>query len=158
MCVCTVWSCFFSDFKYACGLCSCNSNFLLLLLRMLGPCLFYFDYGFFFLSFFDSEKWFLIQYPKSMIDFLSLRLCFSQFSCSVVSDTLRPYRLQHAITNSQSLFKLMSIKLVMPSNHLILCRPLLLPSIFPSITVFSNKSVLRIRWPKYWSCSFSPSN
>ena len=66
-----------------------------------------------------------------------------------------------SITNSQSLFKLMSIDSVMPSNHLILCCPLLLlPSIFPSIRVFSNESVLRIRWPKYWSFSFtiSPSN
>ena len=66
-----------------------------------------------------------------------------------------------SITNSQSLLKLMSIESVMPSNHLILCRPLLLlPSIFPSIRVFSNDSVLRIRWPKYWSFSFSisPSN
>ena len=61
-----------------------------------------------------------------------------------------------SITNSRSLLKLMSIKLVMPSNHLILCRPLLLPpSIFPSIRVFSNESVLCIRWPKYWSFSFS---
>ena len=66
-----------------------------------------------------------------------------------------------SITNSQSLLKLMSIKSVMPSNHLILCCPLLLlPSIFPSIKVFSNESVLRIRWPKYWSFSYSisPSN
>ena len=64
------------------------------------------------------------------------------------------------ITYSQSLLKLMSIKLVMSSNHLILCHPLLLPSIFPSITVFSNESVLHISWPKYWSFSFSisPSN
>ena len=65
------------------------------------------------------------------------------------------------ITNSQSLPKLMPIESVMPSNHLILCHPiLLLPSIFPSIRVFSNQSVLRIRWPKYWSFSFniSPSN
>ena len=64
-------------------------------------------------------------------------------------------------TNSHSLLKLMSIKSVMPSNHLILCRPLvLLPLIFPSIRVFSNESVLHIRWPKYWSFSFSisPSN
>ena len=62
-----------------------------------------------------------------------------------------------SFTNSQSLLKLMSIESVMPSNHLILCRPLLLlPSIFPSIKVFSNKSALRIRWPKYWS--ISPSN
>ena len=62
---------------------------------------------------------------------------------------------------SQSLLKLISIESVMPSNHLILCHPLiLLPSIFPSIRVFSNESVLRIRWPKYWSFSFniSPSN
>ena len=66
-----------------------------------------------------------------------------------------------SITNSQNLLKLMSIKSVMPSNHLILCYPLLLPpSIFPSIRVFSNESVLRIRWPKYWSFTFSisPSN
>ena len=66
-----------------------------------------------------------------------------------------------SITNSQSLPKLMPIESVMPSNHLILCRPLLLlPSIFPSIMVFSNDSALRIRWPKYWSFSFniSPSN
>ena len=63
-----------------------------------------------------------------------------------------------SITNSRSLLKLMSIELVMPSNHLILCLPLLLPpSIFPSIRVFSNESVLRIRWPKYWSFSFSIS-
>ena len=66
-----------------------------------------------------------------------------------------------SITNSQSLLKLMYIKSVMPSNHLILCHPLLLPpSIFPSIRVFCNESVLCIRWPKYWSFSFSisPSN
>ena len=66
-----------------------------------------------------------------------------------------------SITNSWSLLKLMSIELVMPSNHLILCCPLLLPpSIFPRIRVFSNESVLCIRWPKYWSFSFSisPSN
>ena len=66
-----------------------------------------------------------------------------------------------SITNSQSLLKLMSIKLVMPCNHLILCHPLLLPpSIFPRIRVFSNESVLCIRWPKYWNFSFiiSPSN
>ena len=65
------------------------------------------------------------------------------------------------LTNSRSLLKLMSIELVMPSNHPILCCPLLLPtSIFPSIRVFSNESALRIRWPKYWSFSFSisPSN
>ena len=89
-----------------------------------------------------------------------------QFRCSVVSDSLWPHGLQHcqaslSVTNSRSLLKLMSIELVMPSNHLILCRPLLLlPSIFPSIMVFSDESVLRIRWPKYWSFSFSisPSN
>ena len=66
-----------------------------------------------------------------------------------------------SITNSQSFLKLMSIESAMPSNHLILCSPLLLlPSVFPSIRVFSNESALHIRWPKYWSFSFSisPSN
>ena len=91
-----------------------------------------------------------------------------QFSCSVVSNSLRPHELKHAmvmvslsITNSQSPPKPMSMESVMPSSHLILCRPLLLlPSIFPSIRVFSNESALHIRWPKYWSFSFniSPSN
>ena len=83
-----------------------------------------------------------------------------------MSDSLRPHGLQHtrfslAFTNSWSLLKLMSIESVMPSNHLILCRPLLLPpSIFASIRVFSNESALRNRWPKYWSFSFilNPSN
>ena len=65
-----------------------------------------------------------------------------------------------SITSSWSLLKLMSIESVMPSTHLIFCHPLLLPSIFPSIRVFSNESALHIRWPKYWSFSFSisPSN
>ena len=83
-----------------------------------------------------------------------------------MSDSLQPRGLQHcqaslSITSFHSLLKLMSIMLVMPSNHLILCHPLLLPpSIFPSIMVFSNESVLCIRWPKYWNFSFSisPSN
>ena len=85
-----------------------------------------------------------------------------QFSQSVVSDSLRPHGLTSlSITTSWSLLKLMSIELVMPSNHLILCHSLLLPpSVFPSIRVFSNKPDLHIRWPKYWSFSFSisPSN
>ena len=88
-----------------------------------------------------------------------------QFSHSVVSDSETPRTAAHqaslSITNFQSLLKLVSIESVMPPNHLILCRPLLLlPSIFASIRVFSNESVLRIRWPKYWSFSFriSPSN
>ena len=71
------------------------------------------------------------------------------------------HQASQTITNSQGLLKLMFIEPVMPSNHLNLCRPLLhLPSIFPSIRVFSNESVLPIRWPKYWSFSFSisPSN
>ena len=85
-----------------------------------------------------------------------------QFSRSVVSDSATPWTAaRHTslfITNSRSLVKLMSIESVMPSNHLILCHPLLcLPSIFPSIRVFSNESALRIRWPKYWSFSFSIS-
>ena len=63
-----------------------------------------------------------------------------------------------SITNSGSLLKLMSIELVMPSNHLILCHPLSSPSIFPSIRAFSNESVLCIKWPKYWSFSFNISH
>ena len=91
-----------------------------------------------------------------------------QFSHSVVSDSLQPHGLWTAarqaslsVTNSRSPPKPMSIELVVPSNHLILCHLLLLlPSIFPSIRVFSNESALHIRWPKYWSFSFSigPSN
>ena len=80
-----------------------------------------------------------------------------------MSDSLWPHGLQHARppcpSPTPSLLKLMSIELVMPTNHLILCFPLLfLPSIFPSIRVFSNESVLYIRWPKYWSFSFSISS
>ena len=83
----------------------------------------------------------------------------------MVSDSVTPraaaYQASLSITNSQSLLTLMSIESVIPSNHLILCHPLLLlPSIFLIIMVFSNESVLHIRWPKYWSFSFSirPSN
>ena len=88
-----------------------------------------------------------------------------QFSCSVVSNSVTPWIATHqaslSITNSWSSLKLMCIKLVMPSSHLILCRPLLLlPPIPPSIRVFSNESALHMRWPKYWSfsLSISPSN
>ena len=82
---------------------------------------------------------------------------------SLVQPIVIPWTAAHQaslfITNSQSLPKLISIESVMPSNHLILCHPLLLlPSIFPSIRVFSNESALCIRWPKYWSFSISPSN
>ena len=89
---------------------------------------------------------------------------YSVQSLSGVRLFVTPWTAAHqaspSITNCQSPPKLMSIELVMPSNHLILCCPLLLPSIFPSIRVFSNESALRIRWPKYWSFSFniSPSN
>ena len=83
-----------------------------------------------------------------------------------MSDSLRPHEFlarqaSLSIINSQSLLKLISIELVIPSNYLILCHPLLLPSlIFPSIRMFSNESALRMRWPKYWIFSFSisPSN
>ena len=86
-----------------------------------------------------------------------------QFSRSVVFDSVTPWIAAHQvslyITNSQSPHKPMSIESVMPSNHLIICHPLLLlPSNSPSIRVFSNESALHIRWPKYWSFSFSPSN
>ena len=96
-------------------------------------------------------------------------ICTVQFNHSVVSDSLRLHGLQHTRLpcpshNSQSLLKVMSIELVMPSNHLILCHPLLLlPSVFPSIRIFSSEKtpvILCIRLPKYWSFSFSisPSN
>ena len=97
-----------------------------------------------------------ISFWKKCLQFSSV-----QFSCLVVSNPERPYGLQHARLLCSSptpgaYLKLMSIELVMPSNHLILCHPLLLlPSIFPSIKVFSNESVLHIRWLKYWSFSFS---
>ena len=88
-----------------------------------------------------------------------------QFSCSVMSDSVAPWTAACqafvSITNSRSLLKLMFIESAKPSNHLILCRLLLLlPSIFPSIRVFSNKSTLQMRWPKYWNFNFSisPSN
>ena len=88
-----------------------------------------------------------------------------QFSRSVISSSLQPHEPQHARPPCPSptpgLLKLMFIELVMPFNHLILCCPLLLlPSIFPSIRVFSSESALHIRWPKYWNFSFniSPSN
>ena len=95
----------------------------------------------------------------------TIKISSVQFSLSVVSDSVIPWTAEHqasqSITNSRSLLKRMSIKSVMPSNHLIVCRPLLLlPSIFPSIRIFSNESVLHITCPKYWSFSFniSPSN
>ena len=97
---------------------------------------------------------------SSLIMFTSV-----QFSCSVMSNSLWPHGPQHTrppcpSPTPPSLPKLMSIESVMPSNHLILWGPVLLPSIFPSIRVFSNESALHIRWPKYWSFSFniSPSN
>ena len=86
-----------------------------------------------------------------------------QFS-SVTSDSATPWTTARqaslSISNSWSLLRLIAIELVMPSNHLILCYPFLMPLIFPSIRVFSNDSALPIRWPKYWSFSFSisPSN
>ena len=93
---------------------------------------------------------------KGMVQFSSVQ------SLSHVRLFATPWATVHqaslSITNSRSLLKLMSIESVMPSNHLILCGPLLLPpSIIPSIRVFSNESVLHIRWPKYWSFSFSIS-
>jgi len=90
-------------------------------------------------------------------------ILYSQFSDSVLSNSVTPWTVAYlaslSITNSRNLLKLMSIEPVMPSNHLILCFPLLvLSSMFLSFKVFSNESVLHIRWPKYWSFSMSPSN
>ena len=87
------------------------------------------------------------------------------FSQSALSDSLQPHGLQHTrlpchLPISRSLLKLLSIESVMPSNHLMLCHPVLLPSVFPSIRVFSNEPMLCIKWPKHWTFSFniSPSN
>ena len=107
------------------------------------------------------EEFSLLAVLEFML-FLYVELSSVQFSRSVVSDSETPWTVAHqaslSIINSWSLLKHMSIALVMQSNHLILCHPLLLlPPIFPSIRVFSNESVLRIRWPKYWSFSFSIS-
>ena len=106
-----------------------------------------------------------------MFDICTQAFCANQHTVSLVQSlsciplSATPWTAAHqpflSVTNFQSLLKLMSIKLVIPSSHLILCYPLLLlTSIFPSISVFSSESVLRIRWPKYWSFSFSngPSN
>ena len=98
----------------------------------------------------------------SFVDYESYSYDSAQFSHSVVSDSLRLHESAHqaslSITNSWNSLKLMSIESVMPFSHLILCRPLLLaPPIPLSIRVFSNQSALRIRWPKYWSFSFSIS-
>ena len=102
----------------------------------------------------------LLLHPNHLPLF-SKSLSSVQFSHSVVSNSLRPpwtaaCQASLSITNSQSLLKLMPIQLVMPSNHIILCHPLLLlPSVFSSIRVFSNESFLHIRWPKYWSFSLA---
>ena len=97
-----------------------------------------------------------------VISFSSVQFSSVAQLCPALCDPwTAAYQASLFITNSQSLLKLTSIELVMPSNHLVLCHPLLLPpSIFPNIGVFSNESVLCIRWPKYWSFSFSisPSN
>ena len=99
-----------------------------------------------------------------LIKVLTSNFSSFQLSHSVVSDSETPWiaalEASLSITTSQNLFKLMSIESVMPSSHLILCCPLLLLSIFPSIRVFSSESTLHMRWPKYWSFSFSisPSN
>ena len=107
----------------------------------------------------------MITIPTTISTSCVIQFSSVQFSCSVISVFATPWTAAHlaflSITNSQSLLKLMPIELVVASNHFILCCPLLLlPSIFPSIRVFSNKSLLRIRWSKYWSSSFSisPSN
>ena len=93
----------------------------------------------------------VIQVQFSSLPFSHVRLFATPWTAA--------HQASQSITNSQSLLKLMSIKSVIPSNHLILCHPLLLlPSIFLSIWVFSNESVLCLRWPKYWSFSISPSN
>ena len=100
-------------------------------------------------------RWFLlINFFRSSLSSVQSLSCIWHF----VTPWTAACQVSLSITNSQSLLKLMSIESVMPSNHLILCRHLPhLPSIFPSISVFSDESVLRIRWPEYWRFSFSIS-
>ena len=150
-------------------------NYLFILLYNIVLVLSYTDLNLKWLHFLSTRKckiqkstW---QLPDLHISSQLSLLCFLRFYFSSVQSLSRvrlfvtPWTAERqaslSITNSQSLPKLMSIESVMPSNHLILCHPLLLlPSIFPSISVFSNESVLHTRWPKYWSFSsnISPSN
>ena len=126
--------------------------------------------GCYFLSGHSSKASFPLYYVqvwthllKTIEKYFGHSLSVQSLSCAQLFAT--PWTTAHqaslSITNSWSVLKIMSIESVMPSNHLNLCRPLLLlPSVFPSLSVFSNESVLNIRWPKYWSFSFSisPSN
>ena len=105
----------------------------------------------------------VLEWVAIALSTIQVRETENQFSSLILVQLfVNPWAAVHqaslSITHSQSLFKLMSVESVIPSNHLILCRPLLLlPSVFSSIRVFSNESVLYIRWPKYWSFSFSIS-
>ena len=104
----------------------------------------------------------LLLYRKVVQLYTYIHSSSVQFSRSVMSDSVTPWtaalQASLSITNSRSLLKLLFIESMMPSNHFILCHPLLLlPSIFPSIRVFSNEAALPIKWPKYWSFSFSIS-
>ena len=110
--------------------------------------------------------WVLSSVPRSMClhlyQYLTVLNMLLLLSCSDVSNSLQPHGLQHTrlfcLSPSPGACSLMSIETVMPSTYLVICRPLfLLPSVFPSIRLFSNESVLLIRWPKYWSFSFSIS-
>ena len=112
----------------------------------------------------NSQNWLKLKSIQSVMPF-NYQFSSVQSHSHVPMDFTAPLtaacQASMSITNSQSLLKLMSMESVMPANHLILCHPHLLPpSVFPSIRMFSNESVLRIRWPKYWSFSFSnrPSN
>ena len=128
-----------------------SNGALLICITTLSPNTHFFSYSFVCICF-------LLSHPHTSDgEKVSVQISSVTQSCSTLCnpmDCSTPGLL--AVTNSQSLLKLMSIELVMPSNHLILCHPLLLLlSIVPSIRVFSSKSVLHIKWPKYWSFSFS---
>ena len=106
---------------------------------------------------FNLSRWYLTLTKRLKFVFSSVQ-SLSRVQLLVILRTAEQQAFL-SITNSWGLLKLMSIELVMPSNHLILCRPvLLLPSIFPSIRVFSNESGMCIKWPKYWSFSFRISH
>ena len=123
----------------------------------------------------NEEKWHAISEKQSKYNNFSAKITWARRNWHIISWVLSSVQsfsrirlfatpwtaacqASLSITNSRSLLKLMSIESVMPSNHLILCHPLLLlPSIFPNIRIFSNESALCIRWPKYWSLSFNIS-
>ena len=135
------------------------TSFQLLMIKQYLHCSYSIHVLYIIIQYLHSHSFYILLLPLCIFARV-LYIVSVQFGHSVISDSVTSWtaacQASLSITNSQSLLKLVSIELVMPSNHLIFCCPLLFqPSIFPSIRVFSNESVLCIRWPNYWSFSFS---